>query len=499
MNSIHVPATRRITGGLVILLIVAVLMTALLPGVLAIDEDIFKDWTLHESGKAAHVDIIPPFPLPDSIPLTKITGESSTTDGCPIGAGKAPHLANPLEVSGSLCRGACGPDCPEGRCTKLPMIIIENDKKTGTCRYTNVIRCPTHVGCQAHDACYDYCEDRGHDSIWDSCHLQCNQRCYDAYGRTICIPWADIGGKAGTLGSTTVDFWLNPQYTSSLTFSDAPVFTPYDESYPTPTPTVAATTQARTETPVTSPTTLVPKTTVTTKGTPVPEYRLTVLMAGDLTTADLEGTTIGWEPEATSQSCSSGGGGAQCVLKFPSGTAVSVAAFPGSGILFTGWSGSCSGSGDCTVVMTADKTVTALFKKTAVTTAINYQDYCTNNYPGSTYDAETESCVFNRDRPTITSTLPSGGGGPLVLIPLTGGCCPGEPCTTQVATASGGTPPYSFTPGSFSAAPPMGMIVDINGYLTGTAPAEMKPYTFNVCVKDMAGQEDCGTSSMVVS
>jgi len=149
--------------------------------------------------------------------------------------------------------------------------------------------------------------------------------------------------------------------------------------------------------------------------------------------------------------------------------------------------------------MDGDKTVTALFGRTTKTTpVINYQDYCTNNYPGSVYDPETQSCVFYSVTPTPSVTY-GGAGSDLVLIPITGGCCPDEPCTTQIATAYGGTPPYNFTSGSLAAAPPMGMIIDMNGYLTGTAPSAIDTYRFGVCVRDLAGLTRCGESAVVVS
>jgi hypothetical protein len=150
--------------------------------------------------------------------------------------------------------------------------------------------------------------------------------------------------------------------------------------------------------------------------------------------------------------------------------------------------------------MTKDKTVTAQFSKIPTTTVIiNYQDYCTSNYPGSVYDRETQSCVFHGVTPTTTTTYASGSR--LTLIPLAGGCCPDEPCTTQIASATGGTPPYTFTSSSLAAgsAPPMGMLIDVNGYLTGTAPPRVGTYSLGVCVKDLAGQTDCGVSSIVVS
>jgi hypothetical protein len=147
--------------------------------------------------------------------------------------------------------------------------------------------------------------------------------------------------------------------------------------------------------------------------------------------------------------------------------------------------------------MNKDKTVTADFELVPVTTAIvNYQAYCSENYPGSTYNAEEGTCEFNRPTPT------SGAGGPgkPTLIPLAGECCPHESCNTRIADATGGNPPYHFSSGTFAGggAPPMGMIIGLDGYLTGTAPA-VGTYSFSVCVADLSGNTDCGVSSIIVS
>jgi hypothetical protein len=50
-----------------------------------------------------------------------------------------------------------------------------------------------------------------------------------------------------------------------------------------------------------------------------------------------------------------------CSEKFPFGTAVTLTPTASSGSSFTGWSGACSGSGDCVVTMDADRDVTATF------------------------------------------------------------------------------------------------------------------------------------------
>src|SRR5262249_56039304 len=54
--------------------------------------------------------------------------------------------------------------------------------------------------------------------------------------------------------------------------------------------------------------------------------------------------------------------GLTCSATFDSGTAVTLTASPAIGSTFAGWSGGgCSGTGNCTVTLTADTTVTARF------------------------------------------------------------------------------------------------------------------------------------------
>ena len=64
-----------------------------------------------------------------------------------------------------------------------------------------------------------------------------------------------------------------------------------------------------------------------------------------------------------------GGGidcGATCSAPFQPGAAVTLTATPSSGSTFTGWSGACSGTGTCALMMTTHRSVTATF--TAVDT-----------------------------------------------------------------------------------------------------------------------------------
>jgi hypothetical protein len=86
------------------------------------------------------------------------------------------------------------------------------------------------------------------------------------------------------------------------------------------------------------------------------------------------------------------------------------------------------------------------------------------------------------------------------LVPVTTGTCTAElSCTVQIATVTGGTPPYYFTSDTFAnGAPPLGMIIDLDGYLTGTAPGSEGTHSFSVCVVDAMGAQDCDTTSITV-
>jgi hypothetical protein len=85
-------------------------------------------------------------------------------------------------------------------------------------------------------------------------------------------------------------------------------------------------------------------------------------------------------------------------------------------------------------------------------------------------------------------------------ITTSGGKCPqaGKLCSITVATAKGGTPPYYFTSDTFAnGTPPLGMIVNLKGVLTGK-PARDGKYTFGVCVVDLVGFEDCAPVTVTV-
>jgi hypothetical protein len=53
--------------------------------------------------------------------------------------------------------------------------------------------------------------------------------------------------------------------------------------------------------------------------------------------------------------------GPTCTIAVAQGTSLTLLAVPDNGSAFSGWSGACSGSGNCTVTVNADTAVTARF------------------------------------------------------------------------------------------------------------------------------------------
>ena len=80
---------------------------------------------------------------------------------------------------------------------------------------------------------------------------------------------------------------------------------------------------------------------------PPPDRTLTVNVSGP-------GTVTG-------EGINCGATGSDCAEAYPDGTEVVLSQTPSAGASFTGWSGGCSGSGDCTVTLNVDTAVTATF------------------------------------------------------------------------------------------------------------------------------------------
>ncbi|HEX4381467.1 MAG TPA: hypothetical protein VH083_00900, partial [Myxococcales bacterium] len=122
--------------------------------------------------------------------------------------------------------------------------------------------------------------------------------------------------------------------------------------------------------------------------------------------------------------------GATCSASFASGAQVTLHATPAVGNVFSGWSGGCSGSGDCSVTMSAAVSVAAAFVKAQVRLTVSKQDGgdVTLNPAGtscgtgcSTYDYGTSV--------TVTVSALTGHSAS-----LSGGGCASTPCTIALTS-----------------------------------------------------------------
>jgi len=126
---------------------------------------------------------------------------------CPTGGAfsDVPMLRDPHIGSASLCRGACGPDCPK-TCINIPSgvekCIPDNKGKCFyKCKYNNVISCGVSDGCTIHDNCYDDCAAKGEKNLCNdlgawvalrpaTCHCGCDIACFGKYNFN-CFNWMD--------------------------------------------------------------------------------------------------------------------------------------------------------------------------------------------------------------------------------------------------------------------------------------------------------------------
>lgn len=67
----------------------------------------------------------------------------------------------------------------------------------------------------------------------------------------------------------------------------------------------------------------------------------------------------------------------------------------------------------------------------------------------------------------------------------------------ETSNPTGGQPPYHFTLGTLGGFPPFGILLNLNGLLTGTPTIE-GTRVFTVCAVDLVGQESCQQTSLEV-
>lgn len=141
-----------------------------------------------------------------------------------------PQRRTPGLASGGLCRGACGPDCPDSCVAVAPMTYCHYDPASGChaeCRYDDVVSCFTHEGCRVHDDCYDVCAQGGELDLCgcpvracafgavcaNPCHCRCDTECCNTHGRRTCYDWYQGDRSAPTDG----EFVYTDNVTSAVT------------------------------------------------------------------------------------------------------------------------------------------------------------------------------------------------------------------------------------------------------------------------------------------
>ncbi len=159
-----------------------------------------------------------------------------------------------------------------------------------------------------------------------------------------------------TATSTTRTATFTPSRTSTPTATSTTRTATFTPSL-TYTPTVTSTTRTATFTPSLTYTPTVTSTTRTATFTPSRTYTRTVTPSVYTLTVNKPGAGSG----SVTSSPMGIDCGFTCSASFAANTAVTLTAFTSNGSTFDGWGGACSGTGTCSVSMTAAQYVTATF------------------------------------------------------------------------------------------------------------------------------------------
>src|SRR5439155_13732830 len=125
-----------------------------------------------------------------------------------------------------------------------------------------------------------------------------------------------------------------------------------------------------------------------------------------------------------------------CAGSYASGTAVTMTAAPVAGSVFTGWSGGCTGTGSCTVILTSATTVTATFDVPTFTLTVSKagtsDGMVTSTPAGITCGA---SCAGSYASGTAVS-LTAAPAAASVFTGWSGGCTGTGSCTAALSAAT---------------------------------------------------------------
>ena len=124
--------------------------------------------------------------------------------------------------------------------------------------------------------------------------------------------------------------------------------------------------------------------------------------------------------------------GSTCSADFGNETNVSLTATPSSGWAFSGWSGACSGSSNCTVTMTSAQSVTATFAQLfTLTVSDNGAGSITSSQFNINCQTTCGSSYQNGTQVTLTATPQSG----YIFAGWTGACSGSGSCVVTMSMA----------------------------------------------------------------
>ncbi len=137
-----------------------------------------------------------------------------------------------------------------------------------------------------------------------------------------------------------------------------------------------------------------------------------------------------------------------CSANFKNGTSVMLTATAGAGSTFAGWSGACSGTGTCSVTMSAAKSVTARFNPTTFQLSVTLAGTgsgSVSSSPAGINCPGTCSANFNSGTTVMLTATPVAGssfGG------WSGACSGTGACSVTMNAAKSVTATFSLVPGN---------------------------------------------------
>ena len=135
---------------------------------------------------------------------------------------------------------------------------------------------------------------------------------------------------------------------------------------------------------------------------------------------------------ATGINC--GAGGSDCTESYGYGTVVSLTATPSTGYSLVGWTGACTGTGSCSVTMTAPRTVGATFTIQRHTLTVTQPTNGTITGTGITCGTGGTDCTETYDYGTVVALTATPGTG--YTLGAWSGACSGIGACSVTMTAA---------------------------------------------------------------